>query len=1269
MPLSAELANITWMLLTAALVMLMQGGFCCLESGLSRAKNSINVAIKNLSDFCVSSLLFWMCGFGMMFGADKWGLIGTDSFQLTGTESPWLLAFFLFQLVFCGTSTTIVSGAVAERMKFSTYLIVSALISGIIYPVFGHWAWGGLVPGSGKGWLAERGFIDFAGSSVVHSVGGWVALTSIIMIGPRLGRFEHGFKKIHGHNYPMAVLGTMLLWFGWFGFNGGSTLVIDGSIPLILVNTNLAAGAGGLAALLFSWPIKKRADVGDIMNGVIAGLVGITASCHIMTPATAILIGVISAAVFLLGTELLERLKIDDVIGAVPVHAMCGVWGTLAVALLANSERFGSGNSNWEQFQVQLLGVSVCCLWCCSATVALLSIVSITVGLRVSPEAERQGLNISEHGASTELTDLLQDMRHQSVHADFSLPVAVEPHTEVGQIASEYNKVLHKVVGEIEQREGLVSQLKMAEEKFRSMFENATEGIFRFAPNGRFLDANPAMAQILGYPDPTTLISEVADIRRQLYVDVHARYRMMEVLSAHGKIINFETSLYRRDGSTIDVSLNARLVTGMTGSYEYIEGSVTDMTQRRQAELFRREKEAAESASRAKSSFLATMSHEIRTPLNGVIGMLELLSNSDLSDKQNRYTTIAKSSAQSLLSLINDILDFSKIEAGKFELHQSEFDLLGLLEEVTDMFGHRSEQKGLELSCMILPEVPARVIGDPERIRQILVNLLGNALKFTEHGEVRLRAKVIGQNGGKQVVRIEVEDTGVGIPTDVQARLFQVFEQADSSTTRKYGGTGLGLAICRQLIELMNGTIGVSSKMGEGSLFWCELPFEVVPSISARRVGDVKIQGLRILAVDDNHVNLQILETQLTAWQAHVTTALNAKQAMALLEAHAGTPAAFDLVILDFQMPETDGLALAKNIHAETVLSGIPLIMLTSSDAPATSQDLKDLGIRACCNKPILQSRLFDVLMTTLHGSEYITTARQKRIEQDATQPEPVQGQARRVLIADDNEINQMVTQEIVERVGYRCRIANNGAEAIELLKKRHFDIVLMDCQMPVMDGFTATKEIRRMQTGKELPTTLPPRIPIIALTANAVMGDRERCLAAGMTDYVTKPVDPQRLLDVIAKHLPAACERIEEDEPVVETIIEQPAKATVPVAAESETPEVPPLDWKALQDRCAGDSAFARRIIEKFRTRVQDDLARIGTACERGDLEESRRLAHSLKGSASSVAAMKVAETAAAIEVAAKAAHAEELSTQFFQLKDRINECLDFIEQHTAKI
>ncbi len=452
--------DIFWILLCAALVMLMQAGFCCLESGLVRSKNSINVAFKNFADFLISSALFWVFGFALMFGTSYGGLLGTTGFFFDGSGGPWLTAFFIFQLMFCGTATTIVSGAVAERMRLTGYLVVATILAGVIYPVVGHWAWGGSESDSASGWLKAMGFIDFAGTTVVHSVGGWISLAAIIIIGPRIGRFGAGAATIHGHDLPMVTLGVFLLWFGWFGFNGGSTLGLTGEVPLVLLNTTMSGAFGGLAAMAISWRVYRRPDVAVIMNGSLAGLVGITGSAHIMTPVAAMAIGSIAGAIMFGATVLLERLKLDDVVGAFPVHGCGGVWGTLAIPIFGDPATWGTGLTRWEQFLIQATGVGACFMWAFCGGFVLLWLVNRWLPLRIDPEGERIGLNVAEHGASTEIFDLLTEMERHREGSDFSQHVSVEPHTEIGQIALQYNRVLDRVNAETTRREAALRALE-----------------------------------------------------------------------------------------------------------------------------------------------------------------------------------------------------------------------------------------------------------------------------------------------------------------------------------------------------------------------------------------------------------------------------------------------------------------------------------------------------------------------------------------------------------------------------------------------------------------------------------------------------------------------------------------------------------------------------------------------------------------------------------------------------------------------------------------
>ncbi len=469
-----ELLDVLWVIMASSLVFFMQAGFSMVESGLTRSKNSINVAVKNLTDLGVSILIFWALGFALMFGNSFRGFSGTTNwfFRFSDTAMMVPAAFFLFQAMFCSTSATIVSGAVAERMRYTSYIISTVLLSGIIYPVFGHWVWGGgggEAVGLGSGWLASIGFVDFAGSSVVHSVGGWVGLAILCIIGPRTGRFgEDGTSRpIPGSSIPMAVGGVIILWFGWIGFNGGSTLVMDGTVPGIIMRTCLGASAGMVGALAAGWMLKKTPDVEFILNGALAGLVAITAPVHAVNEVEAVIIGAVGGLVMLLCTELLVKMKIDDAVGAIPVHLAAGIWGTLSVGIFGDPEILGTDPLFGSQILVQFIGVAACGLWSFLMAWIILNIINKISPLRVTPEDEYKGLNVAEHGASTETYQLFQVMEEQSRTGDLSLRVPVEPFTEIGQIAKRYNSALAGF-----------EENSVARSDYQTILDNVNDGLF-----------------------------------------------------------------------------------------------------------------------------------------------------------------------------------------------------------------------------------------------------------------------------------------------------------------------------------------------------------------------------------------------------------------------------------------------------------------------------------------------------------------------------------------------------------------------------------------------------------------------------------------------------------------------------------------------------------------------------------------------------------------------------------------------------------------------
>lgn len=482
----------TWLLIAALLVFVMQPGFLCLESGRVRSKNSINVAAKNVADFTLSIIIFWLFGFSLMFGESYWGLISNSISPFDVQDRPWDISFFLFQVMFCGTATTLMSGAVAERMSFIGYLAVALILSSIIYPITGHWAWAGLFNSDNPGWLQSMGFVDFAGSMVVHGVGGWVALVAIMIIGPRIGRFSHGHLLPQGSNLPLSALGTLLIWFGWFGFNGGSTLIMDAQVPTVLLNTCIAAAWAGVTASVLHYYLKRYVDVSVLFNGIIGGLVGITAGCHAVSTPAAMLIGVVSGGIVFYGERYIASRKIDDALGVVPAHLFSGIWGVVAVGLFGDLDVLGTGLTRVEQLKVQLIGVIAISVW--SAGVAYLALRALNryLPLRVTEEHETQGMNVAEHNAATELFDLLIAMQRQQDKGDFSSRVPEHPFTEVGLIATQYNKVIEKVQIEISARDNAIDSFQASELRKSAILDSSMDSIVTLDKDGNILEFNSA---------------------------------------------------------------------------------------------------------------------------------------------------------------------------------------------------------------------------------------------------------------------------------------------------------------------------------------------------------------------------------------------------------------------------------------------------------------------------------------------------------------------------------------------------------------------------------------------------------------------------------------------------------------------------------------------------------------------------------------------------------------------------------------------------------
>lgn len=683
----------------------------------------------------------------------------------------------------------------------------------------------------------------------------------------------------------------------------------------------------------------------------------------------------------------------------------------------------------------------------------------------------------------------------------------------------------------------------------------------------------------------------------------------------------------------------------------------------------------ARSAVQAKTNFFATMSHELRTPMNGVIGMADLLCDSPLTDDQRSCVDTIRQCGEALLSIISDILDCSKIESGKLELECIDFNLRTTVEDVLAQFAERAQTKGIEITGFVHGSVPTALRGDPGRLRQVLTNLMANGVKFTEQGEVTLQA-FLEEDGPEQVrVRFEISDTGIGISPEGQQRLFTPFTQADSSMTRRFGGTGLGLAICKQLVELMGGEIGVNSRPGSGSTFWCTARFEKQPVPASQPDAQAELKGRRVLIVDDNESHRMILHHFVAGWGMEDDRAENAERAIEFVEAATAGGRPYDLAVLDMMMPDKDGLALTKLLKAHPAGRLLRLVLLTSLVQKGQAEQARQAGIDVYLTKPVRHDQLYDCLCRAL-GFARQTTERHSDGSRSARESG---NRAARILIVEDNPVNQKLTAKLLERMGYLVTVTDGGTEALEALSRAHYDAVLMDCQMPVMDGFETTAAIRARETSHVSREALPdpgpdtlhasrftPHVPIIALTANAMPGDRERCLAAGMDDYLSKPVKGEELEAALQRWIPPA------DLTPARPSEAQPAPAGIrelgEVRSSASARKPPAFDPVMLLDNIGGDEEFLRQLLGMFLARSTGMLERVTEAVDRDEPHKIEQAAHVLKGTAGNLCARTVSLLASQLEAMGRTGQTKEAGRLLDPLRQAVAHLTEDIEQYLAK-
>ena len=750
------------------------------------------------------------------------------------------------------------------------------------------------------------------------------------------------------------------------------------------------------------------------------------------------------------------------------------------------------------------------------------------------------------------------------------------------------------------------SELRKRSRLQQKILNTAATAILTFDPEQRITEVNEAFCVTTGFSKEEVLGQPCGILKDASRKDGGNTFSESQGLS----MVNMQSTIYRKDGEQIEIIKNVSPIYDAEGQITSVVESFVDVT-----DLIRARK-VAEAANIAKREFLANMSHEMRTPLNGIIGMTELAMETNLDDNQRYLLQIVNSESNALHGLINNVLDFSKAEAGKLELEAITFDLNHTFDELTKAFAYKVEQKGLEFAAFLSPHMPCNLVGDPARFRQILVNLVGNALKFTYEGEIFVKGEMIEDLPDRVKIRFSVTDTGIGIPKDRQASIFDVFTQVDGSTTRRYGGTGLGTTICKELVEMMGGDIGLESEAGKGSTFWCTITFP--KSDEQEEVllkHGVNLAGTRVLMVDDNRTNRFILWEYLKFWGCIPVEAEDGFEALDMLRESVSSMSSFELILSDVQMPGMDGFELIRKIKKIEAVKDIPIIVLTSVGQLGDGKKCRDMGISGYLSKPVRRDELHQTILSVLGSfpqspEDTIPNLITKHVLAESNRKHG------KILLVEDYPTNQQVAMRYLRGAGYHVDLAENGKQGLEAFNRCAYDIILMDMQMPVMNGYEATAIIREHEL-KGAAKMNAARVPIVAMTANAMSGDREKCMAAGTDDYIAKPVTKKALLSMVDKWVPSS----PGDNDAGQTQRSEDTLAASggrgePEESGNEKPSVDaPMDYEKALAEYEGDREFLMTVLNGFLERAKTQIQTLRQALKNGDAETVREEAHAIKG------------------------------------------------------